>query len=519
MRLRKWLLAACTAVAASVTMPAAAATWYKAQSEHFTVYSDSSAGVAKLFATRLEGYHAVLYLLYQMKNPDADATAPRFDVVLVKDRRELQEVWPGVDELVAGFYSQCEEGAIAYATNQVDDGITKEGSHLGIGQADFDNTTVFHEYAHHFMFQNYTTPLPRWYVEGFAEYFMTMTIRGRDISIGTASQERYSDLKTNTWFDYADILRDKITYRTGDDELKFYAQSWLLTHYIMISPERLAAWGDYIDAVNAGADPVTAFEAHLHVKVSDLPTVLNAYLSKGVPTVSFTLKSMAEPVVTVSEMPRSADKLLLWKSAVQGCARKTYRTALLGKIEAEAARYPEDAFAEATHERAEIVIGDAAKVENETITRAAAHPEDAEAQYLLGRLYYRKAEDKTDNAFMAKARTAFLASYKLDPLSAPDLYYLSLADQRLNGADSKSAINAAVQASNLAASVDTYAENAAYMLIEAGDYDDAAGLLAPLASDPHSPDNAALARTIIGALKAGKDKAEILAMFGGSEDK
>ncbi|WP_443750455.1 DUF1570 domain-containing protein [Asticcacaulis solisilvae] len=514
---RTWLGAACAGLLLTAA-PSWANTWYRAQSEHFTVYSDSSSAVAKLFATRLEGYHDVLYLLYQMKNPGAETATPRFDVVLLKDRMEMREVSPHIDELIAGFYTQCGEGSVAYATFEINDGNARVGSHLGTAQADFDNTTVFHEYAHHFMFQNYTTPLPRWYVEGFAEYFMTMTLHGRDIAIGTARQERYSDLFTNVWFDYADILRDKVTYRSDSDQLKFYAQSWLLTHYIMSSPERLKAFGAYIDAVNAGADPVAAFEAKFGVKVADLPSVLKAYLAKGVPVVSFTLKTMAEPAVTVTEMPKSADKLLLWGSAVRGCAPSEYRPALLGKIEAEAARYPGDALAETTLQRAEIVIGDASKTEAATLARADAHPDDAEAQYLLGRLNYRKAVEHHDADAMDRARKAFLLSYKLDSMSAPNLYYLSLAQATLNGPSSKSAVGAAVQASNLAPSVTLYAYNAARMLIESGDYEDATTLLTPAASDPHNPENATQARAIIDALKAGKDKDTILAMFGGDDE-
>jgi hypothetical protein len=117
---------------------------------------------------------------------------------------------------------------------------------------------------------------------------------------------------------------------------------------------------------------------------------------------------------------------------------------------------------------------------------------------------------------MASARSALLKAYKLDPLYAPALYYLSLAQSNLPSYPNDAAINAAVQASNLAPSVDEYAWYAAHLLIVKARGADAVVLLTPLSANPHSARTARQARAAIDAIKAGKSKSEILGLLQSS---
>jgi hypothetical protein len=511
------LLTAVLCLAQGLSLPAHADSWVKAQSDHFTVYSNNSTAVTRQFAQRLEAYYYTLYELYRTKNADADMARPRFDAYLLHDRRDMRAVWPGIEEDVAGFYRQCEEGSAAYATYEIS--VAGGTSHIKKQKDGFLDYVLFHEYAHHFMFENYNVPLPAWYVEGFAEYFMTMQIDGANIAIGQVQPERYQRLVGEGWLDYADMLRG-VRQTQSDKALQFYAQSWLLTHYIMASPERIRLFAAYIDDINAGADPVTAFESRFGVTMKALPGVLHDYLQKGVPVVSFTFKSMPEARVEVTAMPKSADKLLMWRSALETCAANKLGEDLPAQIDAERRKYGDDAFSQGVAARAAILRDDASTAQLDDTQasldlRIAADPQDSEAQYLLGRLHYKRAKLAGAHADtdMAQARTALLKAYKLDPMYAPGLYYLSLAQGNLPTYPNEAAINAAIQTSNLAPSVPEYAWHAAQLLIFRDRPADATILLTPLAANPHSASTARRARAVIEAIHANKPKDEVLALL------
>lgn len=510
-------LTAILCLSLGLSCPAYADNWVKAQSEHFTVYSNNSQAVTRQFAQRLEAYYYTLYELYRAKNADADTARPRFDAYLLRDRRDMRAVWPDIDEDVAGFYRQCEEGSAAYATYEVS--ISGGTSHIKKQKDGFLDYVLFHEYAHHFMFENYNVPLPAWYVEGFAEYFMTTQIDGADIAIGQVQPERYQRLIGEGWLDYADMLRG-VRQTQSEKVFQFYAQSWLLTHYIMASPDRIKLFAAYIDDINAGADPVAAFESRFAVTMKALPGVLHDYLQKGVPVVSFTFKTMPEAKVEVTPMPKSADKLLMWRSVLETCAAGKLGKDLPERIDAERLKYGDDDFSQRVEARAVILQDDAPVSHLDDIRkrleqRVAVDPQDSEAQYLLGRAWYKQAAltGADHNADMSLARAALLKAYKLDPMYAPGLYYLSLAQGNLPAYPNEAAINAAIQASNLAPSVTQYAWHAAQLLIFRDRPADATILLTPLAANPHSESTARRARAVIDAIQAQKPKDEVLALI------
>jgi len=512
------LLAAIMGAVFAWTGSAHADSWVKAESDHFTVYSNSSSAVAKQYVQRLEAYYYTMYELYKAKNTDADLTRPRFTAYLLRDRRDMRAIWPNIDENVAGFYRQCEDGSAAYASYEV--AIAGGTTHLKKQKDGFLDSVLFHEYAHHFMFENYNVALPAWYVEGFAEYFMTMQIDGNSIAIGQVEPERYSRLVGEGWIDYADMLRG-VRQTQSEKVLQFYAQSWLLTHYIMASPERIQIFAAYIGDVDAGADPVKTFESRFGIPMKDLPKTLHDYLQKGVPVVSFSFKSMPAPDITLTAMPKSADQLLMWKSAFETCGADRLGNDLIDRMNAERLKYGNDTFSQLAVARAVILHDEpssARYAEFQTLLTqyVAANPQDSEALYLLGRSYYRQGTAKNDSdavGHMASARSALLKAYKLDPLYAPTLYYVSLAQSNLPSYPNDAAINAAVQASNLAPSVDEYAWYAAHLLILKDRGADAAVLLTPLATNPHSARISKRAHAAIEAIKAGKSKSEILALL------
>ncbi|WAC48578.1 hypothetical protein OVA03_01180 [Asticcacaulis sp. SL142] len=383
-------LAATCALLMMASTPAMADDWLKVETDHFIIHSNDGAGQTRNYARELENFHYTLGQLYKAKNSE-EKIGPQFELFLLKRREDMKQVWPTVDETVAGFYSHCNEGAIAYSATDLRD---EAGGNFMRTVADrpdgfkTDMEVLYHEYAHHFMFAHYSTPYPAWFVEGFAEYFKTTRFDGNRVSIGYVSPSRYTTLFTSNWFDYSDILRGTARRETANDSFKFYAQSWLLAHYILTSQERVKAFKAYVTDYNAGKDPIVAFEAHMGVKPSELQKTLKDYLSKGTPVISFTFDDIPDPSLNLTRLPKSANKMLLWQSALKVCPRKDYRASLLENISTEYKLYPTDRLAQLTYARAEIQLGDPRLAEPILTKILAEEPANAEAQYLTGRLYF-----------------------------------------------------------------------------------------------------------------------------------
>ncbi len=502
-----------------VASPAFATNWVVAESAHFKVYSDASAKTAQAYATRLEQYRYILSGFYRISKED-DETTPKLRVYFVNSFSDLRQTWPKAADEVAGYYKSCTEGEAAVGISQQD--VIRQTHDVKAQDENTSQVVLFHEYAHDFMFQHSALPYPHWFVEGFAEYYSTTKMQDDQIIVGMALSWRVQTLTSpQAWtLDYADVLRDSWRPKDGRPpnpyaENAFYAQSWLLTHWVMSDPERNKAFHAFIDAYRGGEDPVAAFEKAFGVKVKDLGRTLDTYFDHLNAQI-YRIHDMPVPQVTVAALPASASKLLLWDAADRICPAPGDRADLLTRIQAEAAKYPDDAFAEDVLARAEMIIGDESQALGYLKARVTAHPDDAEAQFMLGQTWYLMTvhkhinEGETADSQMKAARTALGRSYQLDPLNAPDLYYYSLALAVPGEPPSDNMIAAAMEAQALAPSESEYDIRAAALLIQRGRNDEAKTMLVPIASNPHTPQAAAWAANIIAVIdrKGTKDEIE-----------
>jgi len=98
------------------------------------------------------------------------------------------------------------------------------------------------------------------------------------------------------------------------------------------------------------------------------------------------------------------------------------------------------------------------------------------------------------------------AAYNLDPLNAPGLYYFAQAHKDQPDFPSDNAVNAAMEAHDLAPSVQAYAVLAAQLLVRTNDLQTAKSMLFTLASNPHGGVAAQWASNIIKTIDSGAGK-------------
>ncbi|HSW40703.1 MAG TPA: tetratricopeptide repeat protein, partial [Acidobacteriota bacterium] len=100
--------------------------------------------------------------------------------------------------------------------------------------------TSYHEYVHMLMRSNLGR-LPLWLDEGLAEFFSFAVLSDRNAILGYASPEAIRLLRDRPLLPLTTLFavtHDSPHYREKDKSAIFYAQSWALTHYLLVGEKR-----------------------------------------------------------------------------------------------------------------------------------------------------------------------------------------------------------------------------------------------------------------------------------------
>lgn len=448
----------------------ARAEWLKAETPNFVIYADWNAGDLRNYARKVERFHGMLNRFLPPKDPEL--LAPKLTLYITDGVSQMRQIWPGVGESVAGFYSRHENGVYAVVDRRQNSG----------------DTTLFHEYAHHYMFQYHNSAYPGWFVEGFAEYFAPSDLSSNRIRYGLWRESRlYALQKPTGWYPMEDLLRSRMAFRSGEQANAFYAQAWLLTHYMLGASERNRRFSAYLDAVMNGADPVEALQTHFSMTPEQLRVELRSYLQRGM-TVYTLAEGVrdAEPVIT--PMPAST-RDALWLGVRAARSLGDDGPELLARARAVADRYPGDRLAAVTLAKYLVATDDDAGAQTLLEPVVAAHPEDAEARWLLATALMNRAEGLEDDAAKAalarQATPHLAAAYQADPMDFR--VYVAMARNRSGAANypTDNDVRVAESAYHLAPQIGPTAMLAARLLMRRDRHLEAAGILAPLANSPH----------------------------------
>ncbi|MEW4447515.1 hypothetical protein [Qipengyuania sp. JC766] len=228
--------------------PAALAdTWHRADTHHFRIYSDGSKSDLEDFAREVEKFDALLRMLF--KRPVVDQPT-KLDIYMVSSANQVENLHGS--ENVAGFYRPSVEGSFAVSNREQ----TRNKFSLS------GKETLFHEYAHHFFFNNFSIPAPAWFVEGFAEFVATAEFKKNDEwYFGKPAHHRAGEIEYFGAIDVRDLLTKPASEIEGGARNAFYGWSWILTH-MLYSKEREHGdqLGRYLGLINSGIDPLIAAE-------------------------------------------------------------------------------------------------------------------------------------------------------------------------------------------------------------------------------------------------------------------
>jgi len=245
--------------------------WFEARTAHFNIYScGSNQAVAKV-GGRLEQFREAYSSL-----AGAQAVAsPPIVVIAFPDHQSMEpflRLYQGKPANLAAFFLRgSDENFIALYLS-------------GAGADSLD--AVFHEYTHLLLRHN-SLFWPMWLNEGMAEIYSTFeTTPDGGIRVGKPHPEYIQLLAHKAWMPLSALFaveHDSAEYNERERQGIFYAESWLLTHYLMLgdSPAMKARFGGLTALLRKGQTPEQAFTNALGVSLPQMEKQLRGYFERG----------------------------------------------------------------------------------------------------------------------------------------------------------------------------------------------------------------------------------------------
>lgn len=465
----------------------AQARWLKAETGKFIVYSNGDETVLRQYVSDLEAFDS---LLRAQHNLPLDGLPPRkLPLYLVRDKSELDRSWGYKSQGVGGYYTASNADIFAVA-------IRDRG----------EDNTIKHEYVHHFMWQYFAGAYPTWMVEGYAEYFATAKIEPKYLEVGYFNEGRAMNLVQFGWVPMADVLGKRLADIKPDDRPMFYAQAWLLTHWLMSDPTRYKAFQAYLASVSTGGDPVKSMQAATGMDPATLERTLKTYLRGGLKYIRYSREAFKAPDIVMTTLPPSADDLLLESLQLGDRAPDDQEGALLATIRQRAAKYPAEATAQRVLGQAELELGDKEKGRSLLTALIKADPSDATARYVLGDYLldtaYHEAKQDKGEALGGEALGYLTEAYRLNPKDYRIVAAYARSQAYADKPGPESQLTLLVAAYKLAPQVSGLRLQLIQLLIEGKHWPQASALLKPLANNPHGGDGADQAREMLKKVQA-----------------
>ena len=221
-------VAAAVLIVGGAGAPARAAErpWVEARSPHFQVLCDDGERTARNVALRFEQIRAAFASL----GPGLRlAPAQPFTVIAARDEKSLSQILPGYFEKrggvrPAGLFLSAPQRVFVVVREDVDD--ESEGEH----------SVLFHEYVHLLVSLNFL-PLPLWLNEGIAEFYAHTKVQSARVLVGRPAPWHLAllrDAKLVPFDEFFAADHDSRYYNEADRASIFYAQSWAMTHWLIL---------------------------------------------------------------------------------------------------------------------------------------------------------------------------------------------------------------------------------------------------------------------------------------------
>jgi tetratricopeptide (TPR) repeat protein len=493
--------------------------WFRAESQHVILYSDTSQDEAQRLLDNLERLDDLLRIYTQgysrTSGPESKITfyyTARFD--------DLARVGAGLDaptRETVGVYSSCTDGVAGFGA-QLETIDALDNSKLARYPLNVSLSFLFEAYARHFLYRHTDLRAPTWFIDGFAHYFSTVRFTDNRMSVGRwpTILGRYFRLLDSEMGAYALYYRDVLEQNEdgglgGEGKLRqqveYAARSWLVVHYALSSEDNRRRLGAYLKAFHDGVPSVQAFERTFGIRVDDLSTAMWRYRLKGLQVLQVDRPELPRAIVNLDVLPEASDDFLLAEASLKSCPSDATRQATIRRV-LDAAPPPGlsvSVLVQRTVARALIYAGRSADALPYLDAALRKDGADAELHFLAGLAHLRLAEgggaDKATR--LAEARQRFARAVELAPALPGAALGKLCVDLLAGGEPGQDAIDDVLTAWRGSRDVGGLGRTAALVYAWRGDGIRAGNLLRSMAGNRRDPYTAAWAAGWQRRLEAG----------------
>src|SRR5439155_2075775 len=222
----------------------AADKWLSVRSKNFLVIGNANEPDIRRAGRSLEEFRSAFAMMF----PKVDQTSSVPTTIVVFKN----------DESFAPF-KPVNEGKPVNAVAYIQPG--EDVNYIAVSQAMSLPTVIFHEYVH-FLTREGSGALPIWAREGLAECYSTFEMNGRqnEITLGRPPEQHIAVLTEKPLLPLKTLFAVDSSspyYNEAEKQGIFYAESWALTHYLMLGAEgkRRSEFVQFLTLLGKG-DPV-----------------------------------------------------------------------------------------------------------------------------------------------------------------------------------------------------------------------------------------------------------------------
>jgi len=244
--------------------------WVEARSANFIVVSNASANQARNTAIQFE---QIRELFQQSFAFSKDRPTPVITILAAKDENTMKELLP---EFWAEKGHMHPAGIFLNSLHQQSLAVQLSG------MGDNPYESIYHEY-YHSLTVPYFPGLPLWITEGLAVFYSNSKINEKMASVGMPDFGQVELLHQQSLIPLAALFQvdhNSPYYNESNKASIFYAESWAITHYLMVGDngahrQELSA---YLGALGQGASQEAA-AAKAFGDLGKLQKTLQSYVS------------------------------------------------------------------------------------------------------------------------------------------------------------------------------------------------------------------------------------------------
>lgn len=247
--------------------------WIQVQSKNFFLIGNASEKDIRKVGTRLEQFRETFRLLFSKMNLTSSTPT---NVVVFKSAGYYKNFKPKradgkIDEFIAGFFQPGQDVNYITLSTEGDDAQTY--------------SLIFHEYVHFIVNTNFgKSEVPAWFNEGLAEYYSTFEIeQDQNAKLGLPKHNHLELLQQSKLMPLSslfNISNSQLLQTGGHSRSIFYAQSWVLLHYLM-QKGKSEGLGKFLGDMARDVAPEKAFQDAFQMGYAQMEGELKKYVAKS----------------------------------------------------------------------------------------------------------------------------------------------------------------------------------------------------------------------------------------------